>query len=217
MIERPDLIEDGYWASIAHRVVNWDEWNGIVHDFTTKHTTAEVVALAAELRIPVAPVIDGPAVVDFEQARGARLDRRRPHRHVPRPRRSWTIDGESSPPPAPAPRLGEHTGSIVDPRPPKAAAVPAGRRCRSHGVKVLDLTAWWAGPSASAMLAALGADVIHVESVTRARRHALHQRRQRRPRQLVGATARCSTPRTPTSATSPSISRDPKGASSRCA
>jgi len=37
-----------------------------------------------------------------------------------------------------------------------------------QGVKVVDLTAWWAGPSASAMLAALGADVVHVESVTRA-------------------------------------------------
>ena len=36
MIERPDLIEDGYWASIAHRVMNWDEWNGIVHAWTTE-------------------------------------------------------------------------------------------------------------------------------------------------------------------------------------
>src|SRR5215213_357179 len=35
MIGRPDLIEDGYWASIAHRVVNWEEWNAIIHDFTT--------------------------------------------------------------------------------------------------------------------------------------------------------------------------------------
>jgi crotonobetainyl-CoA:carnitine CoA-transferase CaiB-like acyl-CoA transferase len=165
MIGRPDLIEDGFWASIANRVVNWDEWNGIIHDFTPKHTTAEVVALAAELRIPVAPVCDGPAVVEFEQgrARGSIVDD--PTGTFRVPQRSWRIDGEGAPPPAPAPRLGEHTGTIV-PRPPKPAATRA-RTLPLHGVKVLDLTAWWAGPSAAAMLAALGADVVHVESVTR--------------------------------------------------
>ncbi len=71
MIGRPDLIEDGYWASIAHRVMNWEEWNGIIHEFTTKHTTAEVVALAAELRIPVAPVCDGPRWWSSSRARHA--------------------------------------------------------------------------------------------------------------------------------------------------
>jgi crotonobetainyl-CoA:carnitine CoA-transferase CaiB-like acyl-CoA transferase len=34
-------------------------------------------------------------------------------------------------------------------------------------VKVVDLTAWWAGPSATLSLAALGADVVKVESVAR--------------------------------------------------
>jgi crotonobetainyl-CoA:carnitine CoA-transferase CaiB-like acyl-CoA transferase len=166
MIERPDLIEAGFWAPISNRIKNWQEWNGIIHDWTTEHTTAEVVALAAELRIPVAPVSDGPAVADLEQAnaRGSLFDD--PSGTFRVPRRPWRIDGELAPPPRPAPRLGEHTGTVL-PRPPKPPATH-GPELPLHGVKVVDLTAWWAGPSASAMLAALGADVVHVESVTRA-------------------------------------------------
>ena len=166
MIERPDLVDEGFWAAIANRIKNWEEWNGIIHDWTTEHTTAEVVALAAELRIPVAPVSDGPAVADLEQAnaRGSLFDD--PSGTFRVPRRPWRIDGELAPPPRPAPRLGEHTGTVV-PRPPKPPATH-GPELPLQGVKVVDLTAWWAGPSASAMLAALGADVVHVESVTRA-------------------------------------------------
>ena len=41
-----------------------EEWNKIVRDWTTRHTTAEIVELASALRIPVAQVNNGRTVLD---------------------------------------------------------------------------------------------------------------------------------------------------------
>lgn len=69
LIERFDLLESGEWtgpASAGKRMQNMDLWNSFVHEWTTKHTTEEIVAKAVDLRIPVAPVHSGETVLTEE-------------------------------------------------------------------------------------------------------------------------------------------------------
>lgn len=168
LIERPDLIADGEFASLSVRVARAEEWNALVRAWTSRHRTADIVEQAAALRIPVAPVADGPGVLGLDHAieRGVFVDD--PTGSFRMPRRPWTIDAEPAPTPAPAPAIGEHTAAPVHrrrdrPDPPPSGPVPL----PLAGITVVDLTAWWAGPSAAGLLAALGADVIHVESTRR--------------------------------------------------
>ncbi len=158
LIERPDLIADGAFASLAVRMARWDEWNAIVRAWTTRHTTAEIVEQAARLRIPVAPVTDGRSVLELDHAQVRGVFVTDPSGHFQMPRRPYRFEGED-PPTEPLVRAGlDRTHRLQRGESSGPPALPL------DGLKVLDLTTWWAGPSASALLAAFGAEVVHVES-----------------------------------------------------
>ncbi|MYL08403.1 MAG: CoA transferase, partial [Acidimicrobiia bacterium] len=78
----------------------------------------------------------------------------------------YQLHGAHPRPFEPVPEAGQHTGQIESHTPQPNRGEPAALPLA--GVRVIDFTAWWAGPIASHSLALLGADVVKVESVQRA-------------------------------------------------
>lgn len=145
-IGRPEIATDPRFSTIAARLAHWDDWVETVHSATTAFSSAELLARCVERRVPAAIVNDGSHVVELDHAvaRGC---------FVP-------SDDGSFLRPRPAWRVHPFT-TAGSPGPATSGELPL------SGLRVLDLTAWWAGPSSSQALAAFGAEVIHVEAPAR--------------------------------------------------
>ena len=167
LIDRTDLLGDPDLALMTGRIRRMDEWNSIVREWTRRHTTAEIVERAALLRIPVAPVHDGRSVLENEHFRARGVFGPNPRGQFLEPRIPYRLAGVELPPRRPAPRLGESCGDSGGSRAHPVRETRSSDALPLDGIRVLDATAWWAGPSAGHVLAALGAEVIHLESTGR--------------------------------------------------
>jgi crotonobetainyl-CoA:carnitine CoA-transferase CaiB-like acyl-CoA transferase len=163
LVGRADLLGD---TDVRSDPVRKAESERSIRSWLLEHPTDEVLELATKLRIPVAPIGNGELLpgLDHFAVRGVFV--KEPY-DLTAPRPPYAIDGRRPAARHPAPTRAERTppGSPADvARRPEADGHEAGDLPLA-GLKILDATAWWAGPSATQLLAALGADVVHVESI----------------------------------------------------
>ena len=166
MVGHPEWIDEESPLSITEQAnINADE----IYAWVKSNTVDEIRELATAFRIPNAPVANGAniASLDHFQQRGSFV--RNPRDGFLQPGHPYRMRPARLRQPAPAPRLGEHTGfyraAQVNAK-PVSTSRPANQLPFS-GLRILDMTTFWAGPCCTHFMAMLGADVIHVESTRR--------------------------------------------------
>ena len=141
-----------------------------LYDWLRGEKVDDIRDLASAFRIPNAPVGNGENVtaMDHFVERGSFVAN--PRDGFTQPAHPYRLQPATLRAPEPAPRLGEHTEAYrsapVAPRPePQHTEAPD--RLPFSGLRVLDMTTFWAGPSCTHVLALLGAELIHLESTPR--------------------------------------------------
>lgn len=165
MVECPQLEEI---EQLRFQIGRWQYRDLIreqIRPWLAERSVEEIVELGQLFRLPIAALGNGSTIRDTEYAtqRGAFV-RNPAGFHQPRP--PWLMSVCVPAPPRRTAAVGSDDGeSVWEKRTFDGEPVPQGLPLA--GVRIIDLTAFWAGPAATHLLAAFGADVVKVESIQR--------------------------------------------------
>jgi crotonobetainyl-CoA:carnitine CoA-transferase CaiB-like acyl-CoA transferase len=137
------------------------EFFAAAQPWLSERTVAEIVELSQALRIPAAPVADGATALESPQyaKRGFFVDGGRKDWSFRRPGPPFRLSK--------TPAVSHPVTSSERSRGRRAVGEIANPSMPFAGLKVLDLTTFWAGGYLTCYLGAFGADVVKVESIQR--------------------------------------------------
>jgi crotonobetainyl-CoA:carnitine CoA-transferase CaiB-like acyl-CoA transferase len=173
MVDCPELTEI---PELRFQIGRWEFRDFIrerIRPWLANRTVDEIVELGQLFRLPIAVLGNGSTIRDMAYMKDRDVFVRNPG-GFHQPRTPWLMSRCRPAPLRGAPALGEANGErpwakreskrepglrLSDRRFPRSLPL--------HGVRIVDLTAFWAGPAATHLLAAFGADVVKVESIQR--------------------------------------------------
>jgi crotonobetainyl-CoA:carnitine CoA-transferase CaiB-like acyl-CoA transferase len=167
MIGLPELGPDPRYSSMAERYLRAEELNGIIKPVLMHRTAMEWFEQGIELRLPLAivPDMQGLLTQQVHRDRGAFAKVVIGKASFDAPVLPQHLTRSPPKPNGRSPFAGDNNGDAL-PAHRRRAVKPAGAQdpLPLQGLRIIDLTMGWAGPTATRQMGDLGADIIKVES-----------------------------------------------------